>query len=265
MAASQSWFDPGNGVPKYRQLQQVLEELIDRLQPGDPLPPERQLELEYGVSRVTVRQALQQLVLAGRLERIQGRGTFVARPKLEQVLALTSFTEDMIQRGLRPGSRTLGVEQLAASPSVAQHLRLPEGSPVLMLRRLRLADDEPMALETVYLPASRFPDLTQTDLTNRSLYAWLAERHGVELTHATQTIEATVLGAEEARLLEVAPGIPAFRLERVSYDQFGRPVELVRSLYRGDRYKLHARLERPRGTTPSSASLRRREAGGDDR
>lgn len=265
MAASQSWFDSGNGVPKYRQLQQVLEELIDRLQPGDPLPPERQLELEYGVSRVTVRQALQQLVLAGRLERVQGRGTFVARPKLEQVLALTSFTEDMIQRGLRPGSRTLGVEQLTAGRSVAQHLRLPEGSPVLVLRRVRLADDEPMALETVYLPASRFPDLAQTDLTNRSLYAWLAERHGVELAHATQTIEATVLGAEDARLLEVAPGMPAFRLERVSYDQFGRPVELVRSLYRGDRYKLHARLERPRGATPSGSSLRRREAGGDDR
>lgn len=245
--ARRGWFDPNNGVPKYRQLQHVLEEMIDRLQPGDPLPPERELEQEFGVSRVTVRQALQQLVLAGRLERIQGRGTFVARPKVEQVLALTSFSEEMVQRGMRPGSRTLGVERIAARGPIAQALELPEGAAVLVLRRLRLADDEPMALETVYLPAERFPDLERTDLTNRSLYAWLAERHGVELSHATQTIEATVLGAEDARLLEVAPGMPAFRLERVSYDQFGRPVELVRSLYRGDRYKLHARLERPRG------------------
>ncbi len=245
--ARRGWFDPNNGVPKYRQLQHVLEEMIDRLQPGDPLPPERELEQEFGVSRVTVRQALQQLVLAGRLERIQGRGTFVARPKVEQVLALTSFSEEMVQRGMRPGSRTLGVQRIAARGPIAQALELPEGAAVLVLRRLRLADDEPMALETVYLPAERFPDLEQTDLTNRSLYAWLAERHGVELSHATQTIEATVLGAEDARLLEVAPGMPAFRLERVSYDQFGRPVELVRSLYRGDRYKLHARLERPWG------------------
>lgn len=246
MAANPSWFDPTNGIPKYRQLLRILEERIDGLPPGTPFPPERQLEQEYGVSRVTVRQALQQLVLAGRLERAQGRGTFVARPKFEQVLALTSFSEDMAARGLRPGSRMLAVREVPADASLAERLGVALGAPVVMIQRLRLADDEPMALETVYCSAERFPDLLTVDLTNRSLYAWLAERYGVELAHATQTIEATVLMGDEARLLEVPPGTPAFRLERYTFDRQNQPVEVVRSLYRGDRYKLHARLERPR-------------------
>lgn len=240
-----SWYDPSNGVPKYRQLQQVLEQMIAMLQPGDPIPPERELEQRFGVSRMTVRQALHQLVLSGHLERMQGRGTFVARPKLEQVLALTSFSEEMLRRGLRPGGKMLSVRRVAADPLMAECLQLAPGAPLVELRRLRLADDEPMALETVYLSAERFPDLLQADLTDRSLYRWLAERYGVELSHATQTIEATVLASEEARLLNVAPGTPAFRLERRSYDRTGQPIEFVRSLYRGDRYKLHARLERP--------------------
>jgi GntR family transcriptional regulator len=243
------WFDPSNGVPKYRQLQHVLEEMIVGLRPGEPIPPERELEQRFGVSRITVRQALHQLVLAGRLERVQGKGTFVARPKLEQVLALTSFSEEMIQRGMRPGSRMLGVRSVAAPADLADLLDCAVGQPLIELRRLRLADDEPMALETVYLSAERFPALLEADLTDRSLYSWLGERYGVELAHARQTIEATVLGPEEARLLEVPVGTPAFRLERVSYDRRDRPVESVRSLYRGDRYKLQARLERPHRPT----------------
>ncbi|MCX7623600.1 MAG: GntR family transcriptional regulator [Thermomicrobium sp.] len=240
------WYDPSNGVPKYRQLQHVLEEMIAALRPGEAIPPERELEQRFGVSRVTVRQALHQLVLAGRLERGQGKGTFVARPKLEQGLALTSFSEEMLQRGMRPGSRMLGVRTVAATTDLAGFLDCQVGQPLIELRRLRLADGEPMALETVYLSAERFPSLLEADLTDRSLYAWLSERYGVELAHARQTIEATVLGPDEARLLEVPVGTPAFRLERVSYDRRDVPIELVRSLYRGDRYKLHARLERPR-------------------
>ncbi|MFN3335935.1 MAG: GntR family transcriptional regulator, partial [Thermomicrobium sp.] len=143
-----SWFDPTNGVPKYRQLQHVLETMIANLQPGDLIPPERELEQRFGVSRVTVRQALHQLVLAGRLERVQGRGTFVARPKVEQVLALTSFSEEMVQRGMRPGSRMLGVRQIPASETLAQRLQVAVDAPVIELCRLRLANDEPMALET---------------------------------------------------------------------------------------------------------------------
>lgn len=241
-----AWFDPSNGVPKYRQLQHVLEEMIAGMRPGEPIPPERELERRFGVSRVTVRQALHQLVLAGRLERVQGKGTFVARPKLEQVLALTSFSEEMLSRGMRPGSRMLGVRTVAATADLAGLLGCSVGQPLIELRRVRLADGEPMALETVYLSAERFPALLEADLTDRSLYTWLSERYGVELAHARQTIEATVLGPEEARLLEVPVGTPAFRLERVSYDRRDLPVEFVRSLYRGDRYKLYARLERPR-------------------
>lgn len=220
--------------------------MLEQLKPGDPFPPERELEHQFGVSRITVRQALQQLVLAGRLERVQGRGTFVAHPKLEQLLALTSFSEDMRRRWQGPGSRVLQVRRIPAAGGVADVLGLVLGSAVLILEWVRLAESEPMALEKVRLSAGRFAELEETDLSDRSLYEWLAER-GIELSYANQTIEATVLSAEEARLLEVARGKPAFRLERVSYDQFGCPVELVWSLYRGDRYKLQARLERPRG------------------
>ena len=241
----QTWNAQRPSLPKYRLLQQALEARIAQLHPGDRFPSERELEQEYGVSRITVRQALQQLVLAGKLERIQGRGTFVARPKVEQGLVLTSFSEEMRRRGLTPGSRTLANQHIPADAELAARLAIAEGAPVIMLTRLRLANGEPMALETVYISAERFPLLAEADLTDRSLYAWLAEHYGIELTHGEQTIEAVVLTPQEARLFGLPPGLPAFRQVRLSYDQFDRPVELVRSLYRGDRYKLFTPLTRP--------------------
>jgi GntR family transcriptional regulator len=175
---------------------------------------------------------------------MQGQGTFVTRPKFEQLLSLTSFEEAMRQRGLRPGWRTLSIATAAASRSVARALALTENNDIIALRRLRLTDDEPIALDMAYLPLARFPDLLATDLTDCSLYELIQERYDIVLTHAEQTIEPTLLGEEEARLLGCAPWLPAFLMERVSCDRFDRPVELARSLFRGDRYKLHAHLDR---------------------
>jgi len=237
--------------PLYSQIKSHLLEAIEsgQLRPGDRVPSERELTTQFAVSRMTARQALTELENMGRLVRIQGKGTFVATPKLTQSLAsLTSFTEDMRSRGMVPGARVLAVGEEPASLRVATALGIREGDRVIKVERLRLADGEPMALETSRVPADCCPDLLVSDLTDRSLYQVLRER-GVELARATQSLEAVLADGPEAEVLRVKDGAALLLLERVSCDPQGRPVEYVRSLYRGDRYRFITELIRRGGTT----------------
>jgi GntR family transcriptional regulator len=231
--------------PKYWQLKRHLLELTRTLPPGTFVPPERTLSAEFGTSRTTVRQAIQELVVEGRLARVQGKGTFVARPKVAQTLQLTSYTEDMRAQGLAPASRLLDVGHIAADDTLAERLAIRPGNRVLRIERLRLADGEPMAIETTHLAAARFPRLRQNLLKHSSLYAALAEAYGVQLAGAEETIETALAAPREADLLGADVGLPLLLLSRHSFDVAGQPVEWVRSLYRGDRYKFVARLKRP--------------------
>lgn len=194
---------------------------------------------------MTVRQALDDLVAEGRLDRQQGRGTFVARPKIGQQLIATSFSEDMRRRGLVPGGRTLSVALVLAGARIGRHLEVSPSEAVLKLVRLRLADDEPMAIETLHAPERCVPGLTGDALENRSFYRLLEESYGIRLAGGTQTVEATVTNDEESRLLEVPLHSPAFLFERVTRSSDGHPVEYVRSIYRGDRYRILTDLTRP--------------------
>jgi GntR family transcriptional regulator len=222
---------------------QIMEQLRGKILNGEfavgtALPPERELVETYHVSRMTVRQAISELVNEGILVRHQGIGTFVARPKIEQELnQLTSFTQDMERRGMRAGARLLRFEQKPATRSTREALHLEEDEHVFECVRLRLADDEPMALETTSLPASACPGLSEQDLENRSLYALLQERWNIVPFHATQTIEPVSATAYEAEILRVAPGSPMLLMFRTTYDRDGQPFEYVKSVYRGDRYK----------------------------
>lgn len=235
----------GLRVPKYYGLKESLREEIAGLPEGAPIAPERALSERFGVSRTTVRQALQELTVEGRLVRMQGRGTFVAKPKMTQTLQLTSYSQDMAAQGLRPASMLLDSRYSSALPDAAEHFEIAVGAPVLRLERLRLADDEPMALETMYLDAGRFPSLL-ADISNAtSVYELLRERYGVELVQAVETIETVLASPAESALLETGTGAPLLLLTRATWDRDGRPVEFVRSLYRGDRYRFLARLERP--------------------
>jgi GntR family transcriptional regulator len=235
--------DPRSSVPKYSQLREILLDLIDAELAYDALiPSERELVDRYGLSRMTVRQAINNLVAEGRLYRVAGKGTFVARPKVEMPLRLTSFTEDMLARGQRPGARDLERRIAAAGGQVARALELSPGDPVHVMVRLRTADLVPMAIERSYIPVQVAPGLEDVPLTDRSLYETLERQFGVALDHGEQTIEAGIVGSDDAPLLELRPGTAVLLVERRSFAQ-GRPVELTMSTYRGDRYQLHVGLD----------------------
>ncbi len=232
-------------IPKYYRLKRHLLEITETLAPGSPVPPERTLALDFDTSRTTVRQALQELVVEGRLERIQGKGTFVAKPKVAQALQLTSYTEDMRAQGLEPTSRLLEIGYVPASDELAGRLDIRAGGRVLRIQRLRLASGEPMAIETTHLSARRFPGLRSHLAKYTSLYNALAEVYDVHLAEAEETIETALAAPHEAELLDTDVGLPLLLLSRHSRDNEGNPVEWVKSVYRGDRYKFVARLQRP--------------------
>lgn len=235
---------PGR-VPKYYAVKVGLLDLLTGLPQGSPLPTERELSARYAASRTTVRQALHELEVEGRLRRVQGSGTFVARPKIEQSLSLTSYTEDMRTQGLRPASRLLSVDTMLPDPSLAEALGLRARGKVLRVRRLRLADGEPMALETLHLPARRVPGLQRVLADDVSVYRLLDERYGIRPVEAEETIETSFATPAEAVLLGTDVGTPHLLLRRRTWDAAGQPIELVLSIYRGDRYRFVTRLRRP--------------------
>lgn len=224
----------------------LLQRLQD-MQPGAALTPERILAEEFGVSRQTVRSAVDSLVADGLLYRRQGSGTYVASPDRKLVIGLTlmSFTEDMERRGMRPTSRVLGFAQGPAGPVTGRRLNVSPREMVWTIRRLRLADDEPMAIETLSLAQRLAPNLHRRDLDQGSFYEYLSG-HGIKIESATQTIEATVVTEEEAQRLDVPEHSSAFLFERTSRDRTGVILEHVRSVYRSDRYRLLTEL-RPKG------------------
>ena len=232
-------------LPKYYGVKRQLLEMTAALTPGQPVPSERELAHRYATSRTTVRQALAELVIEGRLVRIQGRGTFVAKPKVAQLLELASYTEGMRAHGLSPETRILETSYLAADRQLAGLLGVQAGGRVLRVHRLRQADGEPMSLDVSYLPARRFPGLRRILRTSPSLYEALSAGYGVELAEAQETIETVLAGPLEAGLLGVDPGLPLLLLCRHAFDSAGAPVEWAQSRYRGDRYKFVTRLRRP--------------------
>jgi GntR family transcriptional regulator len=231
-------------LPKYYQVKKQLLELTSAMGPGSPVPPERELARQYETSRTTVRQALAELVVEGRLLRMQGKGTFVAKPKVAQVLELASYTEGMRQHGLHPQTKILDVGYVTADDHLADLLDVRPGGRVLRLHRLRLADGEPMSIDTSHLPARRFPGLRKQLERHASLYETLRTDYGIHLAEAEETIETILADPHDAQLLGVDPGLPLLLLSRHAIDSTGQPVEWAQSWYRGDRYKFITRLKR---------------------
>ncbi|MDP2697945.1 GntR family transcriptional regulator [Thalassospira sp.] len=230
----------GHG-PLYRRLQVALKAIIDDgvLKVQDALPSERDLATELNISRVTVRNAVRALVEDGVLVQRHGAGTFVA-PRVEQALSrLTSFTEDMTTRGLQPGAIWLEKSVGHASPEEAMALNLSPGTEVSRLRRLRTANDKPMALEFAVLPRAFLPSPEDVD---KSLYDALA-RHGKKPDRALQRLRAELFDAETAKILGVPEGSAALYIERRSFLANGTPVEFTRSYYRGDSYDFIAEMQ----------------------
>ena len=233
-------------IPIYYQLEEHLKELIEKgeLKPGDAIPPEREYAEKYQISRMTVRQAFTHLVNAGYLHRIQGKGTFVAERKIEQPLqGLTSFTEDMKARGLKPGSQLIQFEMIPATTQIANQLSIQEYAPVYEIKRIRLADDVPMALETNYISANLIKGLTE-QIVNQSLYSYIETQLGYQIDHASQVIESSIANQIEAEHLKIKKGSPVMLIQRNTFLQDGTPVEFVKSSYRADRYKFMIQMKR---------------------
>src|SRR3954463_13835123 len=231
-------------MTKQNEARERVLDLIDRLGVGDAIPSERQLSTDLGVSRLTVRAALDDLVRDGYLVRRRGSGTFVREPKIAQELTMTSFSEDMERRGMRPGSKTLSLEMSMAGAYLGRALHVSPSERIVVAKRLRMADNETMAIETLHVPASFVPDLRPEDLEQGSFYELLYDRYGIELAGGVQTIEPTVTNEEESEALGVPLHSPAFLFERTTRSSAGEIVEYVRSLYRGDRYRIVTDLSR---------------------
>jgi GntR family transcriptional regulator len=230
--------------PKGTQLRSILEELIGTLRPGDPLPSERELAERYDLARMTVRAEITRLAGEGLVERVQGRGTFVAEPRVAQAAALSSFTEDMKARGLMAGSRVLGQETMPADAIVARGLDVELGTPVVRLRRVRTADGDPMAVEEAFLDATRFAGLADAELEGASLFDVLESTFGVRFPAADQRVVAIEIVGEDANLLHVAPGRAGLKFHTILLDEDERPLAYAWSLFRGDRYEIRLRQER---------------------
>ena len=235
---SMTTVEPARETSKQRQLRERLEQLINSMAPGEPLPVERDLARDLGVARMTLRRAVDTLVEDARLIRRQGSGTFIAAPKVTQRLAATSFSADMRARGLEPGSRTLFARQAPAGMMLSSLLEIPPHSFVLHVRRLRMADEVPMALEDLHVPCDITPGLSGADLEDTSFYELLGRRYETPIVSGSQTVEACLTSAQDAATLGVPEGAPAFLFERTSRIADGRVAEFVRSIYRGDRYRI---------------------------
>lgn len=238
-------FTPEGDRPKGEHIKDVLAALVLESPDGSLLPSERVLAERFGVARMTVRGAVGELEDRGLVRRVAGRGTFVQHPTLTHSEIFRSFSEDMRNRGMSPGSRSYRARTRPAPKDVATRLGIAPGALVHSIERVRTADGIPMALERTNLSAERHPNLLAVMNRDKSLYEVLGRTFGVRLESAEQTVSIARLSPAEARKLEVPDYDPAFLIERVSVDNMGNVVEFGRSLYRGDRYAVKMHVSRP--------------------
>jgi GntR family transcriptional regulator len=222
------------------QISETLRRRIEtgELQALESIPSERELAQQLGVSRMTVRGAIDDLVDDGLLIRRQGRKTVVADEKISRAASFSSFSEEMRMRGWTPCSQVRQATTTIADVAIAAQLAIPIGALVIFLERLRYADEEPLALERVYLPYARFQNLLALDLASNSLYALLENEFGVRPVYAEESVEAVLLSTDEAALFRLEAGAPALLTRRVTTDEQDSVIEAATTLYRGDRYRM---------------------------
>lgn len=235
-------------IPLYIQVIDSLTDYIEcnKFKPGYQLPGEAELCRSFDVSRTVIRQALKELEYKGLIYRKKGRGTFIAEPKIHESLVqnLTGFYQDMEAKGHRPQSKVLKQEIVPAAKKIAAYLELEEGTPVIQIDRLRFLDQEPIVLVTSYLLCNLVPGLDEVDLTNQSLYVYLENVHGIQISRSKRFLEAVPANQIEAELLQVDIGSPLILLDSISYLSDGSPLEYFHALHRGDRSRFEVELIR---------------------
>lgn len=246
-------------LPRYRTIEQALRERIAGLRPGDALPSDSDLCSEFRVSRMTARNAMHRLAEEGLVVRLPGRGSFVAEPPSHRRAdRLISFSSEMRRRGRAPSSVIVAREIRPAWPAAAADLQVHEGEPIVYLRRVRCADDQPIALETTLLVRFTSPAVMAADLRHESLHAVLSAA-GYNLRRGTAVVTAAEASTDDARLLAIPRGTPVLVERRIIVDGQGRPVEATESRYPGDRYAIDVRfdVEEPGSPAPTVAAAAR--------
>lgn len=234
--------DRASRLPLYFQLKQWLVEQIEKghWQPGDMLPTEQQLQEQYDLSRTTVRQAFKELELEGLVTRYRGRGTFVAKPKVtHSPEPRSSLTASLLHQGVQPGWRVLSAEWTSSPTEVAKELQVEVGTQVYRLRRLRLANDEPIGYHIAYVSPKYSEAIDESSLTNGGSLRYLRRQNHLDGSRADRILEAIAAGKEEAALLSVDIGMPMLLIRRVVMSYDSKPIELFRGIYRGDRFQYH--------------------------
>ncbi len=231
-----------NGMPAYQKIQATIVKLIDngQLKPGDAVDSERELAKIHQVSLMTARHALTALEREGLVHRRRGAGTFVAPPKIH-FNKLTSFTEQMASRSLAACSKVLSFGVVDNEQEVAARLALSAHARLLKVERLRLAADEPFAVETCYLPADQFAGLTRSSVTRGSLFSIVEGSYGIQIAYADEEMDATAAAPATANLLKVARDAPLLRIRQLIYSTKGIATLYVLGLYRSDRHTLLVR------------------------
>jgi GntR family transcriptional regulator len=246
-AASAATFDKRNIIPLYSQIEQSIMEKIKKgiLLEGELLPSEQDLARSYNVSRMTARQALHGLKQNGYVVSIRRKGTFVTTPKIEKTLiSLQGFSQEMRGAGMRPGSIVLDHGLIVPPVDIVERLQLKKDEKVFKLRRLRLADKVPIAIEISYTPEKYFPGIDAIDFEKESLYSVLQNRYGASIGWSVDVIEAAKATVEESRLLTVPRGSGILSIARMVMSPEGRPIEACLSRYRSDRYRATVRIPR---------------------
>ncbi len=231
-------------IPYYYQLKEIIYKSIktEEIKPGQILSPERELCTKYQVSRITVRKAMDLLVQEGLIYREKGRGTFVAKPPLEQPAQIISFTEQMERKGLKSSTRVLETKIFSWDKEIADCLSLNVDEEIVLVKRLRLANDEPVALESSYLPHKLYPQVLTEDLTS-SLTKITEQKYHLCLARATQVVKAEPVFGEKAKILKVKAGSPVLLVKRISFLADNRSAEYLEAYYRGDRYEITMELK----------------------
>lgn len=238
--------DKHSRIPIYGQIEEIIKQGIysKSYKIGESIPSERELSIKFDVSRMTVRQAITNLVNNGLLYREKGRGTYVANPKLEQPLtALRSFTEDMLARGMKPTSKIVRFEKIIPSIDVANDLFLESGDEVFYVIRIRSADYKPMGIERTYIPVRLIPDLDEQQMSG-SFYQLIESKFQQQIGNAVQQIEASIVTKDESKHLKISPTSAVLNIKRISYLSDGFPFEMVVSTYRADSYKFISEIKR---------------------
>ena len=237
--------DENSKIPKYMQIRSWIYGMIRRgkIKVGDKLPPEEELASMFGVNRMTVRQAFEEFTVEKMILRKRGEGTFLISDKPRDFVYglenISSFTDDMIKLGITPVTKTLKTEVIQGDSEILELLELPTGSKVIHTLRVKLADGEAVLIEKSYLPFEEFKEVLNMDL-NKSLYHTLVKEFDINLHHSTQVFSAVIAGDDDRKIFAKPAPCPCIKLVSVTYDPEDIPVEILKSLYRGDKYKFKA-------------------------